>query len=124
APGGGARGGERPGPSPRRPQGAMWLPPRPQGGREAPPVAVADLFVGFFRRDLPAFFPQSRFEPVAEAPGRSDAMAWPGFRVVEADGGGTDAVEMFGVRYAIGPRGGGRFSAHDRRLIPACRCRP
>ena len=29
--------------------------------------AVAELFVGFFRRDLLGFYPQSRFEPVDAA---------------------------------------------------------
>jgi hypothetical protein len=100
-----------------RPDAPMSLPPPPQGRREAPPVGIADLFVGFFRRDLHGFFPQSRFEPVSEGPARSDPASWPGFRLVEGAGGGPDAVEMFGVRYAIAPRSGGRFSAHDRRLI-------
>jgi len=81
--------------------------------------AVADLFVGFFRRDLLGFYPQGRFEPSAPGSGacRADHTAGPNFRLVEATH--HDEVELFGVRYAVGPRGGGRFTGHDRRMIRA-----
>src|SRR5437764_527566 len=85
--------------------------------------AVADLFLGVFHRDLLTYFPHSRFEPVSGGSSKPDLKAGPRFRLVPAtnapDGRSTDAVEFFGVRYAIGPRGGGPFSLHDRRMIRA-----
>jgi hypothetical protein len=78
---------------------------------------MAELFVGFFRRDLLGFFPQARFESLA-TPGQDDIPGGPAFRFLEqADG--TDEVEIFGSRHAIGLRCGGQFSSHDRRLIRA-----
>ena len=40
------------------------VPPPPPNLRDA--RALAELFVGFFRRDLQAFFPQCRFESPAD----------------------------------------------------------
>ena len=81
--------------------------------------ALADVFVGVLRRDLQAFFPQSRFEPLTPPPHGADPGSGPRFQLIENAGGESDDIEVFGARYAFGPRGGGRFSAHDRRLIRA-----
>jgi hypothetical protein len=85
--------------------------------------AVAGLFAGFFRRDLAGFYPQSRFEPAAAGPAAADLGGGPSFRLIEVsdpDGGpGRDEVELFGVRYVVGPRGGSRFSPQDRRMVRA-----
>ncbi len=81
--------------------------------------AVADLFVGFFRRDLNGFFPQIRFDP-ADSPTRTgpvDRASGPNFRL--AEGATLDEIELFGNRFEVEPRGGGRFSPHDRRMIRA-----
>ncbi len=79
--------------------------------------AVADLFVGVFRRDLMGFYPVCRFEPVDPRPPSGDLRAGPACRLHEDDAG--DEVEIFGARYAVGPRDGGRFSAHERKMIRA-----
>ncbi len=87
---------------------------------------LAELFVGFFRRDLQGFFPQSRFEPLMN-PATTTAAGGPIFRFFDAPGDGdddgdattSDEVEIFGARFAIGPRGAGRFSSMDRRLVRA-----
>jgi hypothetical protein len=81
--------------------------------------ALAELFVAFIRRDLQNFFPQCRFEPVGGDGGGPDAGAGLRFRLVEGGPADGDRIELFGARYAVGPRGGGAFSAHDRRLIRA-----
>ena len=94
-------------------------PDPPHGVREA--QAVTELFVSFFRRDLLAFFPQSRFETAAfrsnPLPQKSGAV----FRLLEdeEDPRGTLPVELFGVRYMLTPRGEARVTPHDRRLIRA-----
>ena len=97
----------------------MHAPLPPPSLRDAQPVA--DLFVGFFRRDLLGFYPQSRFEPLSPESSQANLMAGPTFELREASASasGVDEVELFGVRYAVGPRSGGRFSAHDGRMIRA-----
>ena len=91
----------------------------PPSLRDAP--AVAELFIGVFRRDLLNFFPQSRFEPVDRTARPGDVKAGPDFQLIDEPLGGDDPieVEMFGVRYTLTPRSGGRFSAHDLRMIRA-----
>jgi hypothetical protein len=87
--------------------------------REA--LAVAELFVGVFRRDLLAFYPQCRFEPASPGPARLNVHSGPDFQLIEeeADHGGLIQVELYGVRYRLVSRGGGRFTPHDRRMIRA-----
>ncbi|MBV8381267.1 MAG: hypothetical protein JOZ63_01590 [Planctomycetaceae bacterium] len=93
----------------------------PPNLREA--QAVAELCVDFLRRDLLAFYPQSRFEPVAQ--GLDPASFHPGldFALIEEDAaeenGDAVQVELFGVRYRLTPREGIRFTPHDRRMIRA-----
>src|SRR3954447_3502627 len=93
--------------------------PAPPSLRDAP--AVAELFVGVFRRDLLSFYPQSRFEPLNPGARAEDVKAGPNFHLIEDSEEGDDPllVSMFGVRYRLAPRCGGRFSAHDRRMIRA-----
>ncbi len=87
----------------------------------SPRSAMAELFVGFFRRDLQGFFPQSRFEALSTPPSMTIPSSGASFRFFDPPEGGDaaigDVVEIFGARFAIGPRSGGRFSATDRRLI-------
>jgi hypothetical protein len=84
-------------------------------------LAVAELFVSFFRRDLLAFYPQSRFETGLDGSGPYHVRSGPDFQLIEGPDDGEDAIEvaMFGVRYRLSARAGGRFSPHDRRLIRA-----
>ena len=95
--------------------------PHPPHLREAP--AVAELFVGFFRRDLLGFYPGTiRSDPRPVRPARTNSGAGPGFRLVEREGRPA-AVDLFGVRYAIEPRPGPSFHARDARLFRAGRGR-
>lgn len=98
---------------------ATTRPDAPHSLRDAQPVT--DLFVGVFRRDVLAFYPQGRFEPLSDEPSCANLKAGPHFQLIEGagPGGDGDEIELFGLRYAIGPRGGGRFSAHDRRMVRA-----
>ena len=84
--------------------------------REAP--AVAELFVGFFRRDLLGFYPGAIFRAESEPPGEAVPAAGPGFRLVEREGRPA-AVDLFGVRYGIEPRPGTRLIARDARMVRA-----
>jgi hypothetical protein len=87
--------------------------------RDAP--ALAELFVSVFRRDLLNFFPQSRFEPVEPSQRPDNIKSGPDFQLIEESvvGGEPLEVVMFGIRYRLEPRWGGRFSAHDLRMIRA-----
>ena len=81
--------------------------------------AVAELFIGVFRRDLLAFFPQSRFETaVPDAPVHL-RLGGPDFRLIEAADGEGRRGRAVRRPVRLGPRGGGRFSPHDRRMIRA-----
>ena len=102
----------------------IMMGPAPPSLRDAP--AVAELFVGVFRRDLLNFYPQSRFEPVIPGPRPDDFHSGPDFQLIEEPESGDDPLQasIFGVRYRLAPRGGGRFSrarpADDPR--PSARC--
>src|SRR5260370_7237885 len=94
---------------------------RPLNLRDA--QAVADLFVGFFRRDLHGFFPQSRFEPRDPGPSLAGIKAGPRFTLVEGgtiDGPppGGDTVEMFRAPYTAAPPPPGPPPPHHPPLIP------
>jgi len=98
--------------------------PGPAATDPARPEAMAHLFVEVFRRDLQAFYPQCRFDPLPAADaaaGVFDAGRTAGgaCRLLDDDGGPDDRLEVFGVRYVISPRDGGRLSAHQRRLVVA-----
>src|SRR4051794_28922364 len=93
--------------------------PAPPSLRDA--TAVAELFVGVFRRDLLSFYPQSRFEPVNPGSRPDDVKSGPNFQLIEDSEQANDPLQaaIFGVRYRLAPRCGGRFSAHDLRMIRA-----
>jgi hypothetical protein len=88
----------------------------PGGLRDVP--AVNDLFVGVFRRDLQAFFPQTRFEADDGAPSPS-ARGGPIFQLIAGPEEGVLAVELFGTRYRIAPRDGSRLASQDWRMVRA-----
>ena len=89
--------------------------PHPPHLREAP--AVAELFVGFFRRDLLGFYPGASIRPETDPPGATNSGAGPGFRLVEREGRPA-AVDLFGVRYAIEPRPGDELPRPRRPAVP------
>ena len=92
----------------------------PSGLRAGPPglresSAVAELFVGVFRRDLASFYPQAQVTPDSS---RLDGVDEPNFHL-RADEGGVLSVEFFGVRYRIDLREGPRHTPHDLRMVRA-----
>src|SRR4051794_33013228 len=103
-----AQGGEAP----------MTLTSRPHAPhlREAP--AVTELFVGFFRRDLLAFYPQSTLEAESRCSPENHQSDGPAFHLIERDQKPI-GVELFGLRYRLEPRDGTEFNARDSRMIRA-----
>jgi len=96
----------------------MTLTSRPHAPhlREAP--AVAELFVGFFRRDLLAFYPQSTLEAEGKPTLEDSSAVGPAFLLIERDQKPI-GVELFGLRYRLAPRDGTEFNARDSRMIRA-----
>ncbi len=87
------------------------------GLRDAP--AVAELFLGVFRRDLLAFFPQASFEPIGTGVTPMFRLG-PDFRLINGPAGRDhDEVELYGIRYRLGTRDGSRFSPQDLRMVRA-----
>ncbi len=84
--------------------------------RDAP--AVAELFLGVFRRDLALFYPDARFHQTDPGRGRDLTGTGPDFRLVE-DGAEALAIDLFGARYRLDPRDGRFFSPHDVRMVRA-----
>ncbi|MHC5544498.1 hypothetical protein ACYOEI_40225, partial [Singulisphaera rosea] len=66
-------------------------------------LAVAELFVGVFRRDLLAFYPQCGFEPVDGDRVPVKVKSGPDFHLAEdlEDPDGSLQVEMFGRRHRL-----------------------
>lgn len=93
----------------------------PHGLREAP--AVAELFVGIFRRDLLNFFPQAALDVTPGDDRGWDLRDGPDFRraQAEAEPSRPEAIEigLFGARYRLASRDGSPFSEQDRRIIDA-----
>ena len=89
--------------------------PGPEDLREAP--GVASLFLGVFRRDLLAFFPQAVFEPIGDDD--PNLRGGPNFRLVEGDETEGDRVELYGVSYRLAVREGEQASEQELRLIRA-----
>ncbi len=85
-----------------------------EGLRDAP--AVADLFFSVFRRDLLAFFPQSRLDPLDD-PSQAVFRLGPGFRLYQDEGG--DVVELYGIRHRLASRDGARLSSDETRMVRA-----
>jgi hypothetical protein len=82
--------------------------------------SVVELYVGIFRRDALAYYPQSRLERVAPT-GLSDVRSGPNFHLIEDPNESDGAIDvvMFGARYRLSPREGTRFTTHDRRMLRA-----
>lgn len=83
--------------------------------------AVAELFIGVFRRDTLGFYPQSRFEPLSEHSTTLNLESGPDFQLFEgaSQDGGSVLIELFGVPYFLTPRAGVRFTPQDLRMIRA-----
>ncbi len=88
-----------------------------EGLRDA--QAVGELFVGIFRRDLLAFFPQAVFEPHPGGSEPGQRAVGPNFRLIEGDDLEADLIELFGSRYRLALRDGGRLSPQDLRMVQA-----
>lgn len=76
-------------------------------------LALAELFVEGFRRDLAAFSPQYSLVVDEDRPEPE-----PNFRVVVEEDGDI-AVSLFGARHRVATRSGGRASPRDIELIRA-----
>ncbi len=92
---------------------------RPSSSNLREGTAVAELFVGVFRRDLLAFYPQSRFEPIGHDGLPNTLHPGPDFQIGESENGESLEVTLFGLRYSLTARPGGRFSPHDVRMLQA-----
>src|SRR3954469_9711904 len=101
--------------------GAMSITTRPATSSLRDALAVVELFLGVFRRDVLSFYPHSRFEPVSDAHGPTPARSGPDFHLIEDpdDGGGSVEIGLFGAQYRLSPRDGARFTPHDLRMIRA-----
>src|SRR4051794_23501049 len=99
----------------------MTITTRPATSSLRDALAVVELFLGVFRRDLLGFFPQSRFEPLSYVPDAIHVRSGPDFQLIDepAEGGESVEIRLFGVPYGFAPRDGGRFTAHDLRMIRA-----
>ncbi len=80
--------------------------------------AVAELFVGVFRRDLCSFYPQAQLIPIEPDSVRLDPSIGPNFHLGQDTSEGL-TVALFGARYKIDPREDHGFSAYDVRMIRA-----
>lgn len=89
------------------------------GLRDVP--AVAELFVGIFRRDLQGFFPELGFERIGPASEVVPGFGGPNFQMLdEPEPDASRAlIDLFGDRYLLANRGGRALTASDRRLIRA-----
>jgi hypothetical protein len=85
----------------------------PAGVRDSP--AVAELFVGVFRRDLASFYPQVQFTPVSS---RLEPATEPNFQM-RVDEEESLSVDLFGVRYRVDLRVGPRAGVLDLRMVRA-----
>ncbi|WP_435006511.1 hypothetical protein P12x_004059 [Tundrisphaera lichenicola] len=82
-------------------------------------TAIAELFLGVFRRDLATFFPRARvlqIEPGITWPDRPSGSV---FRLLVDEIDQRVSVDLFGLRYGVEPFDGRRFSEHDIRMIKA-----
>lgn len=87
----------------------------PDGLRDAP--AVAELFLGVFARDLVAFLPGARFEPV-DPNAEPIYRHGPNFRVTERTVG-PDVVELYGVGYWVSRQDGSKLAGRELRMVRA-----
>ena len=91
----------------------------PDSLEQRPTSPIAELFIGVFRRDLLAFFPYARFEPVADVAVRSDDSDGPYFRLLDGRNADSIEVELFGARFRLSGREGLRFTPRDLRMVGA-----
>jgi hypothetical protein len=84
--------------------------------REA--AAVADLFVGVFRRDLAAFYPSLQFAIDPDGPTSRNSAVGPNFELLTDEEEGL-RVDLFGDRYRLDLRVGPHHTAHDLRMVRA-----
>ena len=79
------------------------------------PSAVADLFVGVFRRDLAGFYPQAQLTPICSP---LDPIVEPDFQM-RVDDEDDLSVDLFGARYRVDLRIGPRAGVLDLRMVRA-----
>ena len=79
------------------------------------PSAVAELFIGVFRRDLASFYPQVQFTSTSNHP---NPFNEPNFQM-RLDEDGDLSVDLFGVSYRVDLRAGPRPCELDLRMVRA-----
>jgi hypothetical protein len=86
-------------------------------------LAVVELFLDVFRRDLLSFYPQSHFERLSNRLGMLgyDVRSGPDFQLIDDPENGGESLEIlvFGARHRLTPRHDGRFTPHDQQMIRA-----
>lgn len=90
-------------------------------------LAVEELFLDVFRRDLLSFYPLCHLQPVPNGLGSLECefnvRSGPGFRLLDPpdDQGRSEGLEilLFGTRYRLTSRPEGRFTSQDRQMIRA-----
>ena len=85
----------------------------PAGLRES--SALAELFLGVFRRDLVGFYPRAQVTPDSS---RLEAVDEPNFQL-RVDEVGALSFELFGVRYRVDLRDDPRHTPQDLRMVRA-----
>ena len=83
-------------------------------------LAVAELFVGVFRRDLGSFYPLAHVMTDEPAEGRLNLSDGPNFELTSGPGEDDDlTVDLFGLRYRVAAGHGPPFTSQDLRMIRA-----
>jgi hypothetical protein len=83
-------------------------------------LAVAELFIGVFRRDLLAFYPGSVVEPTDSGEAEEiQSGHGPNFSLIRTPSRDIEGVSMFGRQFRLRTSLGRRFSDHDARMIEA-----
>ncbi|WP_406697663.1 hypothetical protein V5E97_02245 [Singulisphaera sp. Ch08] len=99
----------------------MTVTMRPMTSSLRDAMAVVELFLDFFRRDLLNFYPQFHFERLPNDLGSFDVRFGPDFQLIdepERNGESLD-IALFGARHRLTPRHGIRFTLNDQQMIRA-----
>ncbi|SIO44275.1 hypothetical protein SAMN05444166_4762 [Singulisphaera sp. GP187] len=99
----------------------MTITTRPMTSSLREALAVVELFLDVFRRDLLSFYPQFQFEHLPNDPGVYDFRAGPDFQLIAdpENGGESLDIVLFGTRHRLILRHNIRFTLHDQQMIRA-----
>jgi len=102
----------------------MTLTTHPQHlSRSRDALAVVELFLDVFQRDLLSFFPLSQFERISSELALEEfpVRPTPDFHLLDDPENGGESLEVviFGIRHVLTPRPGARFTLHDQQMVRA-----